>query len=429
MFLAGAILAIVLFAIGSPIFVAFSLGASFIGLYAYGLPIQSIASLATHSITSYTMLAIPLFVLMGDIFLRAGASESLINLIRALLGRLPGGLGIAMIIACAFFGALCGSANATIAAIGAIMIPAMLALEYDEGTATGALASAGSLGNLIPPSIFFILYGALEHVNIATLFMAGILPGIITACMLAFTFLLIARKKHFPTSPPSEGKVGRDTFIKALPSLIMPLIVLGGIYSGIFTPTEAASVACVYSLFLGFVIYRKLTLRTLWEGVIRSVMMIGNIYLIVMGAMLLGKVFALAGWPQAFAEWAVEAGLSPLTFLALAAFVMVTLGIFVEAIAMMFLTLPILFPAAIKLGISPIHFGVFVVLSMMVGQCTPPMASSIYVASIVTRVPAHSIARGITPFTITLIIALVIMILFPELSLWVPKLMGMGVLD
>lgn len=421
----GLILVAILFALGSPVFVAFALGAIVIAIFGFGLTTEMIATLCFESVKSYTFLALPLFILMGDIFLRAGGAKPLIDLFSALFGRVRGSLGVGLVTGCGFFSALCGSANATIAAMGTMVVPSMLEMKYDRGITGGVLAAAGSLGNLIPPSVFFILYGALVEQNIATLFMAGLVPGIITTGLLAITFLFVAYRKGFPKA--GGGGISMKIVWRATPAIVMPVIVLGGIYSGIFTPTEAAAVACVYSLLLGFVIYRQLNFRKLWEGTISSLRLICNIWLIVMGASLLSKMFGMAGWPQAVAALATEAGITPMLFLLLAAVVMVFLGIFVEAISMMYLVVPLFFPAAMAFGVSPIHFGVLVVLSMMVGQCTPPMASSIYVSAIVTKIPAYEIARGITPFTLAIIVALVVAIFLPELSLWLPKLMGMVV--
>ena len=296
-------------------------------------PPSTIADMLVQGISSFTMLALPLFVFMGDIFVEGGSARPLINVIKSWVGRIPGGMGIATVFIAAFISAICGSSTAGIAMVAMIMIPEMVSLKYDKGFAGAIVASSGSMANLIPPSLFFILYGALAELNIATLFAAGMLPGVITAGVLAMVTYMVARRRAYPLPPPVSGAEKRQIFVKAIPALIMPVIVLGSIYGGIATPTE-----CVL---------------------------------------------------------------------------------------MLYVCVPLFYSTVLALGISPIHFGVVIVLGIMVGQSTPPMAEAIYVASSAGNVPSVDITRHILPFIIGLAIAFYVIILFPELSLIVPKLMGM----
>jgi len=423
----GVALTLGLFLTGSPIFVALGIGSAILSLFAFGLPPSCIADMFVGGISSFTMLALPLFIYMGDLFLDGGSARHLIDFVRALFGRIPGGMGIATVIAAAFFSAITGSSTAATVTIGLIMIPEMKALKYDHGFAGAIVASSGSLGNLIPPSLFFILYGVLCEQNIATLFAAGMLPGIMTAIILSLVAFVIARRRNYTMPSRLSWAEKRRVFIKAIPALIMPIIVLGSIYGGIATPTEAAAVAVVYSLFLGFFVYRKLTLKTLWAVTSRSTITISAILLMVGGGIVLGRMFILAGFPKAIHSLVMTAGLSPLAFLLLAGVVIIVLGTFMECVLMLYVCVPLFYTSVLGLGISPIHFGVLIVLGIMVGQITPPMAEGIYVSSRIGDIPATDITRHVMPFVIGTAVAFYIAIIFPGISLIVPKLMGMFV--
>ncbi|GAI93812.1 unnamed protein product, partial [marine sediment metagenome] len=290
-------------------------------------------------------LAIPLFIFAGDLLLHGGAAQRLIDVMDAFFCHLPGGMGIATILACAFFAALSGSAGATVSAIGTIMIPAMIASGYRRGTAAGLVGSVGSIGNLIPPSIFFILYGTLVEVSISELFAAGILPGVILSAMLCATMVIAARREHYKLKIAATWQVRKDALIKSIPALVMPIIVLGGIYGGVFTPTEAAAVACVYGLVIGAFVYRKLNFKVLWSTTTHAARTTALIMLLVSMAVVLGKMFSFAGFPQAFAALVMEAKIGPQSFMMLATLVIIALGTILEALPLMYVTVPILLPA------------------------------------------------------------------------------------
>jgi C4-dicarboxylate transporter DctM subunit len=421
----GIALTLGLFLTGSPIFVALGIGSAILCLCAFGLPPSTVADMLVQGISSFTMLALPLFVYMGDLFLEGGSARPLIDVIKSLVGRIPGGMGIATVVIAAFISAICGSSTAGIAMVAMIMIPEMASLKYEKGFAGAIVSASGSMANLIPPSLFFILYGALCELNIATLFAAGMLPGIICALVLALVTFIVARRKDYPLPPLMTRKEKRQVFIRAIPALIMPVIVLGSIYGGIATPTEAAAVSVVYSMFLGFFVYRKLNLKTLWKATSRSAITIAAVLLMVAGGVVLGRMFVIAGFPEAVKSFVMAAGLSPLAFLLLAGVVIIILGTFIECVLMLYVSVPLFYSTVLALGISPIHFGVLVVLGIMVGQSTPPMAEAIYVASSAGNVPSVDITKNILPFVIGLAITFYIIIIFPELSLIVPRLMGM----
>lgn len=424
---AGIALTLGLFLTGSPIFVALGIGTGLLALFAFGAQPDVVADLFISGLGGFTMLALPLFLYMGGIFLEGGSARPLIDFVKSILGRVAGGMGIATVAAAALFSAMCGSSAATIATIGVIMIPEMRNLNYDKGFAGAIVASSGCLGNLIPPSLFFILYGALCELNIATLFAAGMLPGIMAAGILALVTFLVARRKNYPLPPPTTVREKRRLFVKSIPALIMPVIVLGSIYGGIATPTEAAAVACFYSMFLGFFVYRGLTFKTLWKATSQSAVIVSAILLMVASAKVLGIMFILAGFPEAITEFVMEAGLSPLVFLLSAGVVIIIMGTFLESILILYVSVPLFYTTVLALGISPIHFGALLCLGFMVGQNSPPMANAIFVASRIGNIPSEEITKYIGFNLIGLTAAFYLAIIFPEISLTVPRLLGLSV--
>lgn len=421
----GCIITFILFLTGSPIFVALGLGSAIMTHWAFGMPPHTCAHMIVQGISSFTMLALPLFIYMGDIFLTGGSAKSLVDFMRLVFGRMPGGLGVATIIAAGFFGAICGSAAAAIATIGMIMIPQMLEEKYDPGFAGALVSVSGTLANIIPPSMFFIIYGALVEQNVATLFAAGFLPGVISVITVFLCTYIIAKRKGYISSVPMHSGIGWKTTKNAIPALVMPIIVLGSIYAGIATPTEAAAVSCVYSLFIGIFIYRGINLKTLWIATKRSSITICSVMIMVAGGILLGRMFVLAEFPQKILNLVMMASLSPIGFLLLSSIVIIILGTFMECILMIFVCVPLFYTSAVALGISPVHFGVVLVTGIIVGQNTPPMAESIYIASAAGNVPASAIMKYIWPYILTLLINFYIVIFFPQFSLTIPKFLGL----
>ncbi|HPQ43237.1 MAG TPA: TRAP transporter large permease [Syntrophales bacterium] len=423
--LIGVVITFALFLTGSPIFVALGIGSAFLTQFAFGMPPHTCAHMVVQGISSFTMLALPLFVYMGEIFLEGGAAKALFDVMKVTFGRIPGGLGIATVVAAGFFAAICGSAAASIATIGIIMIPQMLEENYDEGFAGSVVSVSGTLGNIIPPSMFFIIYGALVEQNVATLFAAGMLPGILTVGIMVVCAYIIGKRKGYILSAEISPHERRDIIKRSVPALIMPVIVLGSIYAGIATPTEAASVACVYSLIIGVFFYRGLNWQTFWNATKRAANTIGSVMIMVAGGILLGRMFVLAEFPQKILNLVMTASLSPLAFLLLASIVIIILGTFMECILMLFVCVPLFYASVMALGISPIHFGVVLVVGIMVGQNTPPMAESIFIASAVGNIPAAAITKSILPFVLCIALVFYLTIFFPELSLIIPRSLGL----
>ena len=423
MLILGVVVTAILFVIGAPIYIAFALGGVIILLLFAGFPLPELAVFYFDTIDSFILLAGALFVLAGNLMVRGGMGEPLVKFLSSFTARVPGGLAVATIIVCTFLGALTGSVVATLAAAGIIMFPAMIAANYDRGYSTGVLCTGSTLGTLIPPSVTLILFGFLTQTSVGQLFMAGVVPGLLLAVLLAITAMVIARRKRFPLTPGVSWRERGNLFIKALPGIFMPVIVLGGIYGGVFTPTEAAAVACVYCILVGIFIYRGLNWKNFWTSVKDTVGVVGLILMLIAGGMFLGKGFMLAGFPEAICSWVVTTGLSPLMFLFLLTLAYIGLGFVMDANAIMFVFIPLILPAAIALDINLIHLGIIFLFGVLVGGITPPVAVLLYLTSGMFETPVEDVMKGVIPFLAVMVIVMIIITLFPEISLLLPGTM------
>ncbi|AZW29863.1 TRAP transporter, DctM subunit [Bordetella bronchiseptica CA90 BB1334] len=413
-----------LFLAGIPI--AFSLllcGAIF--LLATGLrPLIVVPQRVMAGLDSFPLLAIPLFILMGNLMEKAGLSRRLIDLIDMLVGRVHGALGYVTILACAMFGALTGSAPATVAAIGAIMMPAMIAQKYPPQLATGVTASAGALGNIIPPSIALILYGATVNVSIPKLFVANIVPGLLMALAFMATNFLLARRLRVPRQPARACTAGQAIRIvwRAVPPLLMPVVILGGIYGGVFTPTEAAAVGVALSLALGLC-YRQFTPRNLWRVMVGSVETSSMVGFILGGAGIFGWILASARIPSLLATELAPVLDSQFLYLALLTVFLLLVGCIMDAGASIIILAPILVPIGLMLGVDPIHLGVVFCVNLVVGFFTPPFGLNLFTTVSVSRQPYEVVVRGVLPFVLAAIAVLFILAYVPGLSLALVRLM------
>jgi C4-dicarboxylate transporter DctM subunit len=418
------VISFVLMFLGFPLFVALGLAGVGVALLSANFPMSSTADFFFTNINIFTLLALPLFIFAGYLMLYGGSSKRLVTVMNAFFGNVPGGLAVASVIACAFFGAISGSSFACAAAIGVIMIPAMLEEGYGEDEATGVIATSSGLGNLIPPSLFFILYGALVETSVGQLFIAGIMPGILLAVLMSIVAIIVAVRRGHKGKPAASWKVRGVAFLKALPAIFMPVFVLGGIYGGIFTPTEAAAVSSLYAVVCGFFIYRELTLARLWQTCHETVKTTGMIFIMLAGASLLGKMFIFVGIPQAITAWVVTTELGVSVFLGLSIVVLIILGCIMDTLAIMYITVPLLFPTMLLLGVSPIHFGVIMVMALLVATVTPPVGIAVYFIAGLAKVPTMKTMRGSMPYLVAMIIALVLVTYFPQISLWLLGSMG-----
>ncbi|TCS80597.1 TRAP transporter large permease [Tepidibacillus fermentans] len=406
--------------VGLPIAVSIGL-ASFLSIYYFTLdPLPDLARQIYSGLDSFPLMAIPLFVLAGNIFTTGGVAQRLINLTNTFVGHIPGGLSIAGVFASALFAAISGSSPATVVAIGGVLIPAMVKQGYSKDFAVGSMSVAGTLGILIPPSIPMIVYGVTVDQSVGKLFLAGIVPGIMLASMLALVSYLIARKEKFPlikkSTPAEKWKAAKESIW----SLSLPIIIIGGIYSGLFTPTESAAVAVFVGLFIGFFIHRDLKVKDLPKILVESAKTTAMLFLIISMAMLFAHVLTYERIPHKIAEMIANYNVSKVTYLLIVNLILFVAGQFMEPTAILTIFAPILYPVAMNLGIDPIHLGIIMVVNMEVGMITPPVGLNLYVASGISGMSIMQVTKSSLPWLITTILALFIVTYVPEVSLWLP---------
>lgn len=371
---------------------------------------------------SFSMLAIPAFMVAGEIMSRGGISRRLINFANSMVGSVPGSLALVSIIACTFFAAISGAAVATTAAIGGIMIPEMARRGYPRDFASAVQAVGGTLGPVIPPSIVFIFYGNATNVSIKSLLMSGIVPGIIACCGLCLVGYIIARKRNYPT----EHAFRRDVFFQAgknaFFALLMPVIILGGIYSGIFTPTEAAGVSVVYGIIVSVFIYKEISLRELGGMFQDTAKSAANLLILVISAQVFGWLVAYYDIPLMVSDIISQVATSKFAFLIIVNLLLFIAGMFMEAVAITVIMAPILHPLALEYGVDPVHFGFVVVFMLCIGIATPPFGPCLFVACGISNEPVTRVARQILPFIVMQVIMALVFTFVPTLSTWLPSL-------
>jgi tripartite ATP-independent transporter DctM subunit len=375
--------------------------------------------------SSYNLTVIPLFVFMGQIAFHAGISRRLYDSAYVLLGHRRGGLAMTTVGACAGFSAICGSTNATAATMATVALPEMKRYGYDMGLATGTVAAAGSLGILIPPSVIFIVYGILTEQSIGKLFAAGILPGILLCLLFLLTIHLRVMKNPSlaPPGPKSSIREKFRSFAGILETLILFALVMGGIFFGLFTPTEAAAIGAFMTLLIA-IIRRQLYWKEFVQSVADTTKISCMIMVIVTGAVIFGHFMAITRIPYMLADYVSSLPLSPHAIIGVIILVYLIGGCFMDALAMIMLTIPIFFPVVQTLGFDPIWFGVVIVLITEMGVITPPVGINVYVVYGVARdVPLEKIFRGVFPMLISLLVCNLLLILFPQIALWLPSLM------
>ncbi|MHB1127337.1 MAG: TRAP transporter large permease [Bacillota bacterium] len=411
---------------GLPIGYALGLGGIFGLYYLQGSNALNLVPLSSfQGLDSLLLVAIPLYVLAGELMNKAGAGEKIFNSIEAFVGRLPNALAVSTVIACAFFAAITGSSVAAIATIGVGTIHQMIARGYKPGLATGVVASAGTLGILIPPSTMFLIYASITQVSAGTLFMAGFLPGIMVAASF-IAYLVISGLRS-----PNKGYYGeagvkivsKSEAVKGvLPMIPIPILVLGGIYSGLFTPTEAGAVALVYILIVAFTVYR-LPWRDFASVVSKAGGTVGMIGLLLVGGTILSRLAAISGFAQWISSLAAGSSVHPIVIVLVINFILFFLGMIMEVTSMMILTIPIFFPIIQAIGFDPIQFGIVLTVNAELAQMTPPVGIGLYLVSGISNVELIKVIRGIIPFILILIIDLIILIIIPQISTFLPSLM------
>jgi C4-dicarboxylate transporter DctM subunit len=383
--------------------------------------IMNMAHSMYQTMDSFLLSSLPLFMLMANILFRANVGEDLFELLNVFIRRIRGGLVFSAIIACGFFAAIAGSSAATVLTIGIVAIPAMLGRGYDRKLVLGSLGAGGLMGVLIPPSGWMIIYGDIVEVSVGKLFIAGVIPGILLLVIFALVAFLRSRKTRAEALQPATWAEKRVAFRRAFPSMWLPLFILGGIYAGIFTPTESAAVGCVYAAVISL---RRLKLRD-WGPILRdTVITTSMLFLVIKTAVVFGKSLTMLQIPQTMASYVVEAGLGPISFIVVMSFVYFVLGLFVDGICMLLLTVPIILPILHALDIDLIWYCIIMVVNMEIGCITPPFGVNLFVLmGIVKDAELPEILRGIFPFFLGLLGFLIIIISFPALSTWLPSLM------
>ena len=409
--------------LGMPL--AICLGLSVITTFWYhdALPLMAVAQKLYNGLEHFALMAIPFFILASNIMSKGGVSKRLIDVCNAFVGHYRGGLAVASIVSCMFFAAISGSSPSTVVAIGTIMIPAMIASGYGDKYSVGLLGSAGSLGILIPPSIPMIVYGVATEQSVGKLFMAGVGPGLFMGSLFIITAVIYARVKGFKGGTVVPWKDRLVLLWKALPGLFMPFLILGGIYGGIFTPTEAAAVAVFYSLFVGLFVYKDLKIRDIPQVFVRSAVMSAMILFIITNAMLFAFILTTEGIPAAIAAFIIKHAVTPWVFLLFVNVLLYFVGDFMEPSAAILILAPLFLPIVLKLNIDPIHFGIIMTVNMEIGMITPPVGLNLFVASGISGLSLWDVFKGAAPFMIIMLFALLIITYIPVISLWFPKLL------
>ncbi|MFG0582348.1 C4-dicarboxylate TRAP transporter large permease protein DctM, partial [Pseudomonas sp. zjy_9] len=374
----------------------------------------------------YTLLAIPFFLLSGAFMTTGGVARRLIDFANACVGHIRGGLAIGAVLACMLFAALSGSSPATVAAVGSIAIAGMVRSGYPQAFGAGIVCNAGTLGILIPPSIVMVVYAAATEQSVGKLFMAGVIPGVLLGLVLMIAIYVVARIKKLPALPRASLREWLRSAREAFWGLLLMVIILGGIYTGMFTPTEAAAVAAVYAGFVALFVYKDLTLRECPKVLLESGKLTIMLMFIIANAMLFAHVLTTEQIPQQITAWVVELGLQPWQFLLVVNIVLLIAGAFMEPSAIILILAPILFPIAVQLGIDPIHLGIIMVVNMEIGLITPPVGLNLFVTSAVTGMPLTAVIRAALPWLMMLISFLLVITYIPAVSMALPNWLGMS---
>ena len=372
---------------------------------------------------SFALLAIPFFMMAGNLMNRTGITDKIFNLARVCVGHIPGGLGHVNVLASMIFAGMSGSAVADAAGLGAIEIKAMTEDGYDMEFSAAITAASSTIGPVIPPSISFIVYGLAAGVSIGGLFVAGLLPGILMGISLMIMVFIISKKKKYPVYPRATLRDFLKAFKEALPALMAPILIVGGILTGIFTATEAGVFGCLYALLLG--LYNKeLKIKELPQILLDTALTAGNTLFIIAITGFFGWILTMEQVPLHLAEWMTAIAPKPGLFLLLLNLVLLLLGCFMASQPVIIMCTPIILPTALMMGISPIHLGVIMVLNLMIGLITPPVGVCLYAVSDVSGLPIMKLAKAVAPFYLPLLIALLIITYFPDLVLFLPRLFG-----
>jgi C4-dicarboxylate transporter DctM subunit len=424
---------------GMPISIALGLTVLTFLFFLTSVPIEAVALKLFTGIENFEIMAIPFFILAGNFLTHGGVAKRMINFATSMVGHWYGGLGLAGVMACALFAAISGSSPATVIAIGSILMPAMIAQGFPKRFGAGVITTSGALGILIPPSIVMVIYAVatggsvalgpggerVTSASVGQLFMAGVIPGLMLATLLGVTTVYRAWKFDYPRLPRASWRERFKAFRECIWGLLLIVIVLGGIYAGLFTPTEAAAMSAVYAFIIAVFVYKDLTLSDVPRVLLGSASMSAMILYIITNAVLFSFLMTSEQIPQQLTSWMLEKGVNWVTFLIFVNILLLVAGNVMEASSIVLITAPILFPIAVKLGIHPVHLGILMVVNMEVGMCHPPVGLNLYVASGIAKMGITELTIAVWPWLLTMLMFLVVVTFVPEISLWLPRTLGM----
>jgi tripartite ATP-independent transporter DctM subunit len=408
--------------VGVPVAVALAGSAAVFIFFSGATPPMVVAHRMINGVDSFPLLAVPFFILAGNLMNTAGITERIFNFALAMVGWMRGGLGHVNVGASVIFAGMSGAAVADAGGLGAIEIKAMRDAKYDAKFAVGITAASSTIGPIIPPSLPMVIYGVVAGASIGQLFVAGFIPGLLMAASLMIMIAIMARTRGFQRDQPFYWSVLFSTFRRAFLSLMTPVIIVGGILSGAFTPTEAAVAACAWALFLGLVVYRTLTLPRFLRVSFDTIETTAVVLLVVGAASIFAWILTSNRVPEQFAAGLLSISDRPWMLLLLINLILLIVGCFMETVAAITIMVPVLLPIALEIGIDPVHFGVIMVLNLMLGLLTPPIGMVLYVLARVAKIPFEQCVVGTAPFLVPLVIVLMMVTFIPELTMWLPTL-------
>ena len=418
------ILLLVLMLTGMPISISLGLTVLTFLFTMTQVPLESVALKLFTGIEKFEIMAIPFFILAGNFLTHGGVARRMINFATSMVGHWYGGLGLGGVLACALFAAVSGSSPATVVAIGSILLPAMVKAGFPNKFGAGVITTSGALGILIPPSIVMVMYAVATNTSIGALFMAGVVPGLALAAVLGGVTWWRAKKFDYPRMPKASAKERLVAFKDSAWGLFLIVVVMGGIYTGLFTPTEAAAMSAVYAFFVAVFVYKDMSLKDVPKVLLNSANMSAMLLYIITNAVLFSFIMTNENIPQALADWMLANGLGVIAFLLAVNIILLLAGNFMEPSSIVLIFAPILFPVAMKLGIDPVHFGIIMVVNMEVGMCHPPVGLNLYVASGITKMGITELTVAVWPWLLSMLGFLILVTYWPALSLWFPKAIG-----
>jgi C4-dicarboxylate transporter DctM subunit len=409
---------------GMPISIALGLTVLSFLFFFTEIPTEAVAMKLFTGIEKFEIMAIPFFILAGNFLTHGGVAKRMINFATSMVGHLYGGLALSGVIACALFAAVSGSSPATVVAIGSILLPAMVKAGFPKRFGAGVITTSGSLGILIPPSIPMVIYCVATNSSVGGMFMGGVVPGLMLATLLGIVSWWIARKNDYPRMPKATWIQRGKAFRESVWGLLLIVIVLGGIYTGMFTPTEAAAMSAVYAFVVAVFVYKDITFAKIPKVLLDSASMSAMLLYIITNAVLFSFLMTHEQIPQIMADWILGHNLGVVSFLLVTNVLLLLAGNVMEPSSIILILAPILFPVAMKLGIDPIHFGVLITVNMEVGMCHPPVGLNLYVASGITKMGISELSVAVMPWLIAMIGFMLLITYVPIISLWLPRLLG-----